>query len=406
MRHSISFSTGIRGPGRATLLLAVVLPLLLTIAGSTGLHAKPTGTAETGAGGEKPNRAQIVDEIGQNWVDQIQGNGDAAPNPNGERIGPAPADSADQAEAGDAVEAAEAVETGDLPGATGEGSLRLQNPGAASGDAAGQGEATTGSNTNTPAASEGSGLFPRNEGPTLFSVIFRFFGLMALMVGLFYLGMRYLRSKTGAPMMGGGGDLVQVLVSTPLVQGKFLQIVDVAGRLMVLGVSESGVQMLESIEDGVVADRIRIWQSRRAVNGPLPASLLDQVQNIFKTSDFRFWVSSEDRAKKSPGYASFGELLSGQVPATAGAGSASAGVDVGGPAASARKPAARKKRKQNEDLFSDTQENSQPASRVYSTASVDVPEEQEPDEISLKNLLKQQKRRLASINRNSADQPE
>lgn len=358
---------------RGVLFAAIVM---VGAAGVVSLQAKPKtdqstkaekaraseAAADSPATAEIPDvRGQKVDEIGRNWVDQIQGRNPATSgaHDNGERIGPVDPEASDET----------------------SGSLRLQNPGQPE-----TGETDNeGARANVAAAAEETrttGVIPRDEGPGLISVIFRFFGLMALMVGLFYFGLRYLRAKTGAPVMGGG-DLVQVLVSTPLVQGKFLQIVDVAGRLMVLGVSESGVQMLESIDDGVVADRIRIWQSRRAASGPIPTSLLDQLQKVFKTSDFRFWVSSEDRAKKGPGFASFGELLSGQIPAS-NRGAFTSGDDdsldseVTENVTRTAGGGARKSRAETADLFSDSPEAG-------------------TDEVSLKNLLKQQKRRLAAI---------
>ncbi|MEQ9362888.1 MAG: flagellar biosynthetic protein FliO [Leptospirales bacterium] len=365
------------------------------VALSGGLPAEPAKSRDPAQ--TEGARKAAVDAIGQNWVDQIQGRkpgGEAAAS-NGERLGPAPVESPSTGDdSGQAALAGEQVDQ------TVEGGpLRLQNPGVAEAAAARPEDA--GANTDAPAG-ETLGVLPRSEGPSLFSVIFRFFGLMALMVGLFYVGMRYLRAKTGAPVMGGGGDLVQVLVSTPLVQGKFLQIVDVAGRLMVLGVSDSGVQMLETIDDGVVADRIRIWQSRRAVSGPLPTSLLDQVQGLFKTADFRFWVSGDERAKRSPGYASFGELLSGQVPATAT--SAAGGGTASGPGTA---PAGRRKRSRSEDLFDDPDQRFDSqygrGASPGDSSSADAPEESVPDEIALKNLLKQQKRRLSGINRKKGD---
>ncbi|MCR9141896.1 MAG: flagellar biosynthetic protein FliO [bacterium] len=373
--------------------LALAVCVSLALVAPVSLSAEPSEKNSQKQDSGDRAREAAVDAIGQDWVNRIQGREpapgnavDAGEDQNGERIGPVPLENAEGESADSNSE---------------DGSVRLQNPGANDAAAGGNsGNAANAEPANENADSgETLGVLPRTEGPSLFSVIFRFFGLMALMVGLFYVGMRYLRAKSGAPVMGGS-DLVQVLVSTPLVQGKFLQIVDVAGRLMVLGVSDSGVQMLETIDDGVVADRIRIWQSRRAVNGPLPTSLLDQAQKLFKTSDLRFWVSGDERAKQAPGFASFGDLLSGQVPAAASAGVGGASVRPEAPAAPTAKRS-RRKRTEDVDLFDDSDRQT-PDLRGES-ASVDVPEEQVPDEIALKNLLKQQKRRLAGINRKKRD---
>jgi flagellar biogenesis protein FliO len=334
---------------RWTLLAIAILP-------AATLLAAPTEP------GDRPDAAsQQLNAIGQSWVDQIQGRAPGGAAASNETARNAPADNQTGGEADDASD------------------LRLRNPGAGASDGEAQPAPTTGhaaepesaANVNGTVAGagvesrgEGPGLFPADDAPSFLSVVFRFFALMAVMVGLFYLAVRYLRNKTGAPVMGGS-DLVQVLVSVPLVQGKFLQIVDVAGRLMVLGVSDAGVQMLESVDDGLVADRIRIWQSRRGA-GPVPTSLLDKLQSVLKTSDFRFWMSGDERARKGADFASFSEWLGRQVP-----------VENAREAQGAQGPAARSAA-ESEDLFASAE---------------DKPV---PDEIALKNLLKQQKRRLAA----------
>ncbi len=167
-----------------------------------------------------------------------------------------------------------------------EGETRFANPGEAS-------SANEEQDAGADGRSNAESLFPREEGPSFFSVALRFFGLLAVMGGLFYLVMRYIRNKSGLPSVGGG-ELVQVLVSAPLVQGKFLQVVDVAGKLYVLGVSDSGVQMISEINDGIAADRIRLWQSsRRPVERAQTA--MDRLVAAFKGVDVRFWQGSEQK---------------------------------------------------------------------------------------------------------------
>ena len=101
------------------------------------------------------------------------------------------------------------------------------------------------------------------ENPSFTSAILRFAGLISICLLILYLALRFFRLRGGGAFRRGD-DLVELIVSVPLVQGKFLQVVDVAGQLLVLGVSDSGVELLTSIEDGMTADRIRLWQSRQS----------------------------------------------------------------------------------------------------------------------------------------------
>ena len=103
----------------------------------------------------------------------------------------------------------------------------------------------------------------REGGPSFASVALRFAGFLSLSLLILYLVLRFFRLRGGTSFRRGD-ELVELVVSVPLVQGKFLQVVDVAGQLLVLGVSDSGVKFLTNIEDGVSADRIRLWQSRQS----------------------------------------------------------------------------------------------------------------------------------------------
>lgn len=157
------------------------------------------------------------------------------------------------------------------------------------------------------------------EGPSFFSVIFRFLGLAALMILVLYAGLRLIRNRAG-PLMGAG-ELVQVVATIPLMQGRFLQIVDLAGQLLVLGVSDSGVSLVAEVDDARVGDRIRLWQAERA-RMPSPAGMLEQLTGILKKTEFSFWHS-----ENKPGRPGFKDWLSKYAPATAGA---TAGTSVGG----------------------------------------------------------------------------
>ena len=137
-------------------------------------------------------------------------------------------------------------------------------------------------------------LFPEAaQGPSFVGMLLRFVAVMAVMLGGFYLVVRYLRSRTGN--LVGGSDLIQVVASVPLVQGKFIQVVELAGKLVALGVSDAGVNLLFTVDDARTADRIRMWQSNRAAAPVVPAGFLEWFTKILKTAEFRFWNRSADK---------------------------------------------------------------------------------------------------------------
>lgn len=148
------------------------------------------------------------------------------------------------------------------------------------------------------------------EAPSLIGVIFRFVSLLTIMIGLFFLIVRYVKKKTG--VVHTGSDLVQVIASIPLMPGKFLQIVDMAGKLLVLGVSEAGVHMITTIEDSVTADRIRIWHSSRPGEA-LPENLMGQLTSILRGMDLRFWSGEGNGAPIRKKRESFSGALDGAL---------------------------------------------------------------------------------------------
>lgn len=151
------------------------------------------------------------------------------------------------------------------------------------------------------------GLFPASEGPSFISVLFRFVGLMTFFIGGFYLLIQFMKKRGKGNFLNHNNGLVRVVLSVPLVQGKFLQIVDIAGTLMVLGVSDTGIQLIKQIDDGITSDKIRLWQSQNpgSIN---PAGLLESLTNMFNEADFKFWTDRKSRTEN------FEESLSNETP--------------------------------------------------------------------------------------------
>ncbi len=127
-----------------------------------------------------------------------------------------------------------------------------------------------------------------DNAPSFFSAILRLGAVLFILFLVFYFGVRFFRfNKKGT--FRRGDELVQVLVSIPLLQGKFIQVVDVASQLLVLGISDAGVQLLTNLQEGVPADRIRLWQSRQKSEDVESIDFMDRLTGILKGSDFKFW---------------------------------------------------------------------------------------------------------------------
>lgn len=84
--------------------------------------------------------------------------------------------------------------------------------------------------------------------------------VLGSLIGGFYYFFRFVTKKAGIQVLGR--DVVQVLSIVPLGQNKFLQVVDLAGRVLVLGVSDSGIHLITEVQDKEEIDRIRLLSSK------------------------------------------------------------------------------------------------------------------------------------------------
>ena len=80
--------------------------------------------------------------------------------------------------------------------------------------------------------------------------------VLGLLIGGFYYIFRFLGKKAGIQLLGG--EVAQVLSVVPIGQNRYLQIIDLAGRVLVLGVCDSSINLITEITDKDEIDRIRI----------------------------------------------------------------------------------------------------------------------------------------------------
>ncbi len=183
----------------------------------------------------------------------------------------------------------------------------LQSPPAEGSEqpAAGQGD-----DQAAEAQPEPGAIFAEDAAPSFVGLLFRFVLIAGLMGFGLYGFVRFFKKRAGILHPEEGP--VEVLASVPLMPGKFLQIVDLAGQLLVLGVSEQGVRLVYEIESATTAERIRLWHESRPK--PSATSLLDVIQKAIKQGEFRFWGG--ERVSDRPDFMDLlrGEKTTDEVP--------------------------------------------------------------------------------------------
>ena len=118
---------------------------------------------------------------------------------------------------------------------------------------------------------------PESYGWLIFKTIF----IIGLLLGGFYYFFHFVTRKAGLQVLGQ--DVIQVLSVAPLGQNKFLQVVDLAGRVIVLGVTDNNINIITEIKEKDEIDRIRLLSSRSmpASAGGFQDFITKQVGKIF-----------------------------------------------------------------------------------------------------------------------------
>ncbi len=91
-------------------------------------------------------------------------------------------------------------------------------------------------------------------------LIFKTILIMGLIVAGFYYFLRYVTRKTSVQVLGQ--DAVQILSMVPIGQNKYLQIVDLGGKVFVLGIAENSINLITEIENKSEIDRIRLLSTK------------------------------------------------------------------------------------------------------------------------------------------------
>ena len=76
----------------------------------------------------------------------------------------------------------------------------------------------------------------------------------------FYYFYRFVTKKAGVGLTGQ--DVVKVIAAVPIGQNRMIQIVDMAGKLLVLGVTDSNINLISEIKERDEIDRIKLLSSK------------------------------------------------------------------------------------------------------------------------------------------------
>ncbi len=96
------------------------------------------------------------------------------------------------------------------------------------------------------------------EAPSFISIFFRFIMILVVFTSIIMIMIKYFKKKN--LILTNHTGPIEVLASIPLMSGKFLQIVDIAGQIVILGISEHNISLVQVVDNSVIAEKIRLWR--------------------------------------------------------------------------------------------------------------------------------------------------
>jgi flagellar biogenesis protein FliO len=123
----------------------------------------------------------------------------------------------------------------------------------------GQEEATP--ETQTPAYDYKEPEFGRERTSYPFLILRTLAILCVIIVGIYILFRLLLKNKN---RIVTDSEIIKVLATYPLAANRVIQVVDIAGQVLILGVSDSSINLITEISDKEVIDRIRLMSSKES----------------------------------------------------------------------------------------------------------------------------------------------
>ena len=105
--------------------------------------------------------------------------------------------------------------------------------------------------------------------------------LAVIIIGMFFL-FRLLIKKRNRIVTDT--DMIKVLGTYPLASNRLIQVVEIAGKIMILGVTDSNINLITEVEDGELIDKIKLLSSKETTGS---VSFKDQFLKLIGGKGFQ-----------------------------------------------------------------------------------------------------------------------
>ncbi len=98
--------------------------------------------------------------------------------------------------------------------------------------------------------------------------------LSVIIIGIYLIFRFLLKNKN---RLVADTDMIKVLATYPLATNRLIKVVDIAGKVLILGVTDSNINLITSIEDKEMLDKIKLMSSKQSFER---GSFKDQLLKI------------------------------------------------------------------------------------------------------------------------------
>ncbi|MFN3603075.1 MAG: flagellar biosynthetic protein FliO [Leptonema sp. (in: bacteria)] len=125
------------------------------------------------------------------------------------------------------------------------------------------------------------------EPPSFVSLFSRFTLVLFLSAGFVYFLIQYFKKKN--LIINQNISPIKILGSIPLMAGKYLQIVDISGQIVILGISENNIQLIQIVENSRIAEKLRLWYEENEKKIRQSQWNFSRIMNKIFGNPFSFW---------------------------------------------------------------------------------------------------------------------
>jgi len=138
------------------------------------------------------------------------------------------------------------------------------------------------------------------ENRTSYSLlILRTVAVLAVIIIAIYLVFRFLLKSRKRVV--SDTEMIKVLATYPISANRFIKVVDIVGKILILGVTDSNINLITEVEDKEISDRIKLLSSKE---GPGRGTFREQFvkllggRGVSRTGDAGYLRGYKDRINK------------------------------------------------------------------------------------------------------------